>query len=387
MNIENNETIYQVFIDRFARSNNEQFEKDIDTKPEFAGGTIRGIINHFNHILELGVTTLWISPFCKTSAYHGYHTTDYFSIEPHFGVESDLKEFIDLVHSHGMKIITDFVPNHVSNQHPFFLEAETNVNSTYRDWFYFNSDNSYMCFLHYDVLPKLNLENPDARKYVVDAARHWLSFGIDGFRFDHVCGPSDNFWRELIGTLQQEFPGVILFGEAVLYGVELRDVFTLKMGNRWVAWLFGDDVTMSHYKGILPALLDFKYSNLLRNFARNILTEPSLKRKIELHKRLYKNLKLISFLDNHDMDRFMFVANNNKEKYKRSLELLSLENNPIVIYQGTEFGVTQDKAIKEYPSYGDLAVRKMVPWKESNNEIHIFTKKVLQERKVRQVAI
>ena len=110
-----NAIIYQIFIDRFAGFTQE---KNWD-KPIFIGGNLRGIIRKIPYLKELGINTIWISPFYKTSAYHGYHITDYYQIEPSFGKEKDLKDLIGAVHKNNIKIIADFVPNHISRHHPF----------------------------------------------------------------------------------------------------------------------------------------------------------------------------------------------------------------------------------------------------------------------------
>lgn len=128
-----NSVVYQIFIDRFAG-----FESTEGwTRPKFIGGDLQGIIDKLDYIEELGVDVIWISPFYETSAYHGYHITDYFSVEPNFGTEEDLEELIEEVHSRDMKIIADFVPNHCSWEHPYFIDAQENEDSKYRDWFYF----------------------------------------------------------------------------------------------------------------------------------------------------------------------------------------------------------------------------------------------------------
>ena len=82
-----NSIIYHILIDRFAGCEPNGWDK-----PEFLGGNIRGIIDKLDYVKRLGVNTIWISPFYKTSAYHGYHITDFFKVDPHFGSEEDLKE-------------------------------------------------------------------------------------------------------------------------------------------------------------------------------------------------------------------------------------------------------------------------------------------------------
>ena len=110
--------IYHILIDRF--SNTLPLLSD---KPVFLGGTIRGIIEKIPYLKDLGIDTIWISPFYKTSAYHGYHITDFFQVDTHFGTKKDLITLIESIHQNNMHIIADFVPNHCSRHHPFFQEA------------------------------------------------------------------------------------------------------------------------------------------------------------------------------------------------------------------------------------------------------------------------
>jgi len=149
-----NSVIYHILIDRFAGfKSSDNWEK-----PEFLGGTIKGIIEKFDYLQDLGVNTIWISPFYKTSEYHGYHITDFYQVDPHFGTTNDIKKLIKIVHNHDMHIIADFVPNHCSNRHPYFQEAQLNKNSEYRNWFYFTKwPNNYMCFLSIKQIPLTTL--------------------------------------------------------------------------------------------------------------------------------------------------------------------------------------------------------------------------------------
>jgi glycosidase len=208
--------IYQILIDRFVGCGSDGWDK-----PQFLGGTIRGIIQRLDYIKDLGVNTLWISPFYKTDQYHGYHVMDFYQVEPRFGNVEDLKELIDFVHKAGMRIIADFVPNHVSDQHPYFLDARKRVDSPYYDWFYFNHwPNDYLCFLSIGSLPKLNLDNLSTRKHIIDAAKFWLSLGLDGYRLDHCIGPTHKFWKLFRVEIKSQFPDCILIGEACLMGIK-----------------------------------------------------------------------------------------------------------------------------------------------------------------------
>ncbi|MCK4347917.1 MAG: hypothetical protein KAW47_04800, partial [Thermoplasmatales archaeon] len=108
----------------------------------------------------------------KTNIYHGYHITDFYQVDPHYGTAEDIKKLIKTVHKYDMQIIADFVPNHCSRGHPFFQDAQHNIKSEYGQWFYFTKwPHEYLCFLSIEDLPKINLNYPPARDHIIDAAK------------------------------------------------------------------------------------------------------------------------------------------------------------------------------------------------------------------------
>jgi len=256
--------IYQIFIDRFVGCKSEGWNK-----PVFLGGNIKGIIEKLSYIKELGINTLWISPFYKTSAYHGYHITDFFKIDPHFGTVDDIKKLIREVHMLRMQIITDFVPNHCSWKHPYFLDAQKNKNSKYYNWFYFKRwPNDYLCFLNFKELPKINLDYAPARDYITKAAKYWLSLGFDGFRLDHVIGPTHQFWEQFKKEIKKDYPNAVLIGEAWMKGIKFNELKTINVRRKLVKWLFGacPDALLKEYVGELDGVLDFRFQDLMKKF-------------------------------------------------------------------------------------------------------------------------
>ena len=119
--MDKDEFIYHIMVDRFTG------DPSLKNENRFLGGTLHGISEHLDHIQRIGATALLLTPVCVSANYHGYHTTDYMNVDPHFGTLSDLQSLIADVHSRGMKIYADFVPNHCHFTHPFFLEAKENV--------------------------------------------------------------------------------------------------------------------------------------------------------------------------------------------------------------------------------------------------------------------
>jgi glycosidase len=347
----------------------------------FLGGTIRGITQKLDYIKDLGVNTLWISPFYKTDQYHGYHVTDFFQVEPRFGNVEDLKDLIESVHKAGMRIIADFVPNHCSGQHPYFLDAQNRKNSPYRDWFYFTKwPSEYLCFLSVKDLPKLNLDNPAARRHILDAAKFWLGLGIDGYRLDHCIGPSHEFWTAFRREIKTDYPNCVLIGEACLMGIKFKELKTINIRNKFLKLLnIGSLGSMfQEYIGELDGVLDFEFLHIICDFtARKITKGQTIERLRKHYKKFPPYYFLPTFLDNHDMDRMLFRCGNDIELFKEAAQIQFATDQPKIIYYGTESGVVQDKSTFDVPSYGDLQVRRPMNWNNLNKDLLDFYRELI----------
>ncbi len=375
-------TIYHVFIDRYAGFHST---KNWD-QPIFLGGNIKGIIEKLPYMTDLGITTLWISPFYKTSAYHGYHITDFYQVDPHFGTLDDIKELIRQSHKNNLHIIADFVPNHCSKHHPFFIDAQHNKNSEYYDWFTFTDwPDQYLCFLSVRDIPKLNLNNPAARDHIVNAAKYWLSLGLDGFRLDHVIGPSNGFWEHFTKEIKHKFPSTVLIGEAWMMGIKRHELRTLHVRHKYRKWFAGDssDSLFKEYIGTLDGVLDFKVQKLMKQYIINkTLSENTFRKQLRKHYAQFpEQFSLPTFLDNHDMDRFLFQAGNDKEKLKKAAAVQLSLPQPAIIYYGTETGMTQTTSQWKIPTNGDLQARAPMNWETPDKELHEIYKKLIQKKR------
>ncbi|EJF08240.1 alpha-amylase family glycosyl hydrolase [Pontibacter sp. BAB1700] len=173
-------------------------------------GDLQGIIQRLDHIQALGITAIWISPiFSSPMADFGYDISDYCDIHPLFGTMEDFDELLQAVHDRGMKLILDLVPNHTSNEHPWFKESRSSKDNPKRDWYIWEDakeDGSepnnwlsvfggsawewdekteqyyYHAFLKEQ--PDLNWRNPEVQEAMLDVMRFWLDKGVDGFRVD-----------------------------------------------------------------------------------------------------------------------------------------------------------------------------------------------------------
>ncbi|HHZ18557.1 MAG TPA: alpha-glucosidase [Acholeplasmataceae bacterium] len=193
------EIVYQIYPRSFKDSDGDGI------------GDLRGIIEKLDYLKHLGVTAVWLSPIYKSPLDdNGYDISDYCDILPEYGTLDDFKEMIAGMHQRGIKLIMDLVVNHTSDEHPWFVSARKDVNSPYRDYYFFrkgkknrlpnnwtsffggsaweyNPDtDDYYLHLFSRKQPDLNWENPNVRAEIKKILRFWLDLGVDGFRCDVI---------------------------------------------------------------------------------------------------------------------------------------------------------------------------------------------------------
>lgn len=376
--------IYHIVIDRFAG-----YQPHLSwRKPAFMGGNLKGIIDKADYLAELGVNTVWLSPLCSTSAYHGYHITDFYQAEPRFGSMEEVVNLLNTFHKKNIRVILDFVANHCAASHPYFCDAMNDRRSKYRKWFYFKkADNKYLTFLHYNDLPKINLNCPEAFRHITESAKFWLSLGFNGLRLDHVVGPSNLFWRAFSSEVKKQFPEAVLIGEAWLEGVRFRHLPTLGIQHKYSRWIFGLDPAdvQLEYKNSLDGVLDFYFRHRITEFIAwkqdYLAYKGDLQRAMEKHyARFPAGFFLPSFIDNHDMNRFLFDCGQDLEKLKAALAFQFSLPQPPVIYYGTETGLSHTEPIGgDVPPY-DLPARKPMPWSHLNYDLIGFVKQLIAQR-------
>ncbi|MCL4357941.1 alpha-amylase family glycosyl hydrolase [Patescibacteria group bacterium] len=375
-----NAVFYQIFIDRFAGfKTTDNWEK-----PDYLGGNIKGIISKLDYINDLGINAIWITPFNKGIAYHGYHITDFYGVDEHFGTEADLKDLIKKAHDKGIRIVFDFVPNHCSNKHPYFLDAINDKDSKYRDWFSFESwPNDYQCFSQYKELPKLNLDNEEVRQHLLGSARKWLGIGFDGARIDHIVGISNENIKAVIKPLREEFPEAVFIGEAwIPRNAKLQEMKLLHTPYKYLICLFQWNSRLyKNYAGILDGILDFETAQLLEKYA----TSGSGKYKSQIVKKIVRHRNVIShitFLDNHDMERFLYRCGDDINKLKKAATLQFLLQAIPMIYYGTEIGMSQTKPFSSLNSYNDILAREPMWWEkpQQNSKLLDFYKNLIKKR-------
>lgn len=354
--------IYHVFVDRFHPGQGAKWYQTHDVTA-FSGGTLWGVIDNLDYLSDLGVNCLWLSPVFPSPTSHGYDIMDLTRVDPRRGGDKALHTLVEAAHSRGIRILMDLVCNHVSNEHPIFLDALSNPASSYRDWFYFDeSPIGYRTFFGVRTMPQMNLACTGAREWMLDNARFWLQeFNVDGYRLDHALGPGPDFWSDFWKACKDANPESFSFGEVVDTPEVLR-----------------------HYIGRLDGCLDFLTSDMLRTvYGRGTCAEADFLRFEKRHAQFFpEDFIRPTFLDNHDMDRFLFIAGGDKEKLKRALEVQMRLPGPPIMYYGTEVGLNQDESTRG--GLGLQASRKVMLWGEDQDQDLLeFFKEQIRMRKER----
>lgn len=314
--------VYQIFPERFYPGNGRPW-KPAKSLLDFYGGTLRGVIDKLDYIQSLGFNAIWLNPFFQTSSHHGYNASDYYTVEPRLGTNADLQELIEKAHARGMRMILDFVANHWSKDHFTFRDAQQNPASPYRDWYLWKHwPDDYECYFKVRELPKINLQNPAARAYMLDVARHWLREGFDGYRLDFAYGPSHDFWVDFRRACREIKPDCWIFGEVIHTAALLRS-----------------------YTGIMDGTLDFYLARALREtFALGSMSLVEFEAFLSAHEAYFPPEHIRpSFLDNHDEERFLHLAGNDKAKLRLTALVHYTLAGPPIVYAGTETGLSQER--------------------------------------------
>jgi len=312
--------IYQVFVDRFAPTPGSSFAP-VDDLNARLGGTLWGLVDQLDVIAELGIDTLWLTPIFASPQYHGYAVSDFLAIAPELGGQEAWEALVRSCQERGLRILLDFVANHISDQHAAFQQALQAPDAPTRPWLRFRTwPHDYGCFFDQPYQPEIDGEQPEVREHLIDAAVHWLGHGCAGFRLDYAHGLSHGFWSQFRSATRRAAPESVCFGEVTHTPQLLRS-----------------------YGGRLDGCLDFMLCELLRDtFARSEMALAAFARNLERHLAYAGGqLLLPSFLDNHDMNRFLIAAGGDIRRLRLAAMVQFMLPGPPIVYYGTEVGLSQ----------------------------------------------
>ncbi len=262
--------IYQVHVRSFLDSSGD------------GNGDFRGLAQKLDYLQDLGINTLWLMPFFPSPLRDdGYDISDYRTVNPLYGTLDDFKNFLEVAHKRGIRVIIEMVLNHTSDQHPWFQESRSSRSNPRRDWYVWSdTDTKYkgtrIIFLDTELSnwawdpvskqyywhrffshqPDLNWDNPAVREEMWDVMKFWLNMGVDAFRLDAVpylveregtncenLPETHGVIKDLRARLDREYPGRMLLAEANQWPSDLRAYFSS-----------GDEFHMAFHFPLMPRM-------------------------------------------------------------------------------------------------------------------------------------
>jgi alpha-glucosidase len=354
--------IYQIYPRSFQDSNGDGI------------GDLAGIVQRLPYLTELGVDAIWLSPiFRSPMADFGYDISDYTDIDPLFGSLEDFDALLAAAHAQGLRVILDLVPNHTSDQHPWFKQSRASTRSSRRDWYIWRDpaenggppnnwpsvfDGSaweYDCatgqYYYHAFLaaqPDLNWRNADVRSAIHEVMRFWLRRGVDGFRVDVI-------WHLIKDEHFRDNPPNPNFREGdpphhcvvPLYTADRPEVHDIIAEMRRVTDEFTDRVLIgeiylplerlvAYYGRDLSGVhLPFNFSLLSTSWRAPAIARLINEYEVALPSGGWPNW----VLGNHDQGRIASRVGHDQAKIAAML-LLTLRGTP-TIYYGDEIGMNQ----------------------------------------------
>ncbi len=362
--------VYQIFPDRFCNGDSSINPNNIkpweypyiDHETKF-GGNIQGIINKLNYLQDLGINLIYLTPIFKSTSNHKYNTQDYFTIDPQFGSNELVKELVNKCHAKNIKIIFDAVFNHSGDDFFAFQDVlEFQEKSSYKDWYFINEFplsiekiNYYTFGSGHKNMPKLNTNNPEVTKYLLDVGKFWVEqYGIDGWRLDVCDEISHSFWRKFKEAIKMVNNDAIIIGEI------------MHEANNF---LKGDQLDSIMNYPIKFACVDF--------FAKRLINAKEFLSILATNRMLYMNSinkQLLNLIGSHDTSRFLTECHDNIEKMKLAIVFQFTYIGVPYIYYGDEIGINGGN---------DPQNRKCMIWdiNRQNNNLLNFYKKMIKLRK------
>ena len=352
--------IYLLMPDRFSNGDttNDRIagmrDQSLDRNDIYArhGGDLVGVINHLDYLKDLGVTTLWMTPVLENDmpnrTEHGYAFTNQYKIEPRLGGADMYKKLSDELHKRGMKLIQDAVYNHVGLYHftvqdppmkDWLHQWPSFIQTNYKDQTIFDphaapSDKKKMTDGWFtQQMPDLNESNPYVANYLIQHAIWCVEeFGVDGWRIDTYPYNDLVFMNRCNKALKDEYPNITMFGETWVHGVPNQSYFcdnNYNISFKSNLWATTDFQCL--FYGVQPAVNEkFGWTQGVNKLYTTAAQDF-----------VYKDpMREVIFLDNHDLNRFYSVVEEDTAKYKMGLAWLLTFRGVPELYYGDEILMT-----------------------------------------------
>ena len=362
---------YEVFVRSFSDSNGD------------GNGDLNGLIAKLDYLndgnpattTDLGIDGIWLMPIFESASYHGYDTVDYETIEKDYGTNADFQRLLEEAHKRGIRVIVDFVMNHTSSDHPWFIDSASSSTSPKRDWYVWSATNpgwnqpwggtfptwylrngAYYYGVFWSGMPDLNYRNPEMKAEMFRIARSWLSQGVDGYRLDVTrylveTGPgpgqadtpeTHQLLKEFAADVRRTKPDATLVAENT---VDTQTLATYYGSTATIRG--GDEMPMNFNFPLAHSVIDGVNSanaNRIRTTLRDMINA-------------YPGGVIDApFLTNHDDTRVATVLGNDGGKLRNAAAiLLTLPGAPF-LYYGEEVG------LQNGPTSADESKRTPMPW-------------------------
>ena len=336
--------------------------------PAFCTG-FKDLTNKIPYFIELGVTTLWLTPIFPSPTEHGYDVINYFNIKEEYGTLEDFDRFVEVAHENGLEILLDLVLCHTSTEHELFKESIQGNNHCYfwsdkqqnNQWrICHDNQKYYLAKWSYDM-PQLNNQSETVRDMIKDIMKFWLiEHNVDGFRLDaikYASGNSIEFWKWFCDEVYKIKPNAYLVGEC-------WDTF---------------EVSNKYAKETGMKTFNFEQAGWIKhssNIGSPLIIENDPKYDV-------------LFLDNHDMSRISNSVGHDINKLFKAVDMLFSLDGDVCIYYGDEIGMglNQDCHV-EQGGQGDWKVRRNMEWneverqrKDKNSLFNYYKKKIKEYKK------
>jgi len=361
---DNYRNFYEIFVYSFYDSDGDCI------------GDLQGVIDKLDYVEYMGFNGIWFMPIMPSPSYHKYDVTDYCAIDEVYGTMDDFEKLVEECHNRGINVVIDFVINHSSSEHPWFIDAceylasledgqEPDVNECpYVDYYHFSKeqeDNTWYAVSGTDWyyegafwsgMPDLNLQCEALRNEIKDIATFWINKGVDGFRMDAV-----KYFERGVAEKNNEVLNW-LYSECT----NLNPDFYM------VSEVWDPMITFSkYYDSQTPSIFNFdagRQTGILFKAAKGYMTATEFIDKLmgydETFSAYNENYIDAVFLTNHDMGRVAEACVNNEKNMKMAAGLMMMMNGNPFVYYGEEIGMNSasDKdENKRLPMYWSDVVR------------------------------
>ncbi len=381
------DVMYLITPDRFVNGNpdNDNVEGTRENQNRAFhggrhGGDIQGISNSLDYIKDMGFTTVWLNPVLENDmesySYHGYSTTDFYKVDPHYGDNEEYRAMVEKANSMGIKVIMDMIVNHIGSLHWWMNDLPTadwiNNNAEYLQTSHNHETNLDPYASQYDKahfsdgwfvesMPDLNQRNKLLATYLIQNSIWWIEYAhLSGIRMDTWPYPDKYFMNDWITAVMNEYPNFNVVGEV------------WKNEPAMVAYWQKGQTNVDGFKCDLPSMMDFPMQEAIVQGMKNDGRKTYHTLSMDF---LYPDPdNLVVFLDNHDMSRVFTQLDEDFDAYKRAVAYLTILRGIPQVYYGTEVLMSNPD------TWEHGIIRSDFPGGWQGDSINVFTGEGLSEQ-------